>query len=586
VASITLGVADIVDTQGYGGYTIKARLRKVDGGGTPGGSDASVKAELLYDGSVIAESTTTTVSSAIFATVSWVLSTNVTEWFPSSPDVSLFSIKIIQQTSGRYVAMSAVQLQRTVFTKPSFGMASTYGASLLSWPLYGDLRVPFRKNRRLGFDVWLEGTPTSAATFRVKIGVPDNTNQYEGALSTVAHMHCGIGTTMNHTHNSDEETYKLTFLDGNWRPNGTVDDVFTFRPTDYDSDFGYRRSMSGAFSYVWLRWDTEIPAIQIATATYNGVTKNFLRYIPEDTGHAVKTTYHRANTATGDVYVYNAKPGGIWKADKPTTFVLEQPVQCSTTNSFTDVDFTDIADFPKTILVQIAIPPRLLTWIESDTWTCPDGVTSVQCKCYGAGGGSGGVNEDANTSTGGGGGGGYSHDLTLAVTPGQTYTITIGAGGTAGTLGGGNGGNGGFTEFFYGGSALVKANGGSGSVGASGGGIEPGAAGASTTGAVGVVKYAGGAGADAGTNGGGVMNGGGGGSSGRTAGAGSTATNSTGATATGGGAGGDGRVVSTGIDSESEDGVTPGGGAGGTAAFAAVGAAGKTGGGGMLTLYY
>ncbi len=89
-------------------------------------------------------------------------------------------------------------------------------------------------------------------------------------------------------------------------------------------------------------------------------------------------------------------------------------------------------------------------------WTCPADRNVVLVECYGAGGGSG--SSDVGNGGGGGGGGGYCRKL-YAVTPGTTYTITIGAGGNGGTAGG-NGTNGGNTVFDTGGGTPPTANGG------------------------------------------------------------------------------------------------------------------------------
>ena len=63
------------------------------------------------------------------------------------------------------------------------------------------------------------------------------------------------------------------------------------------------------------------------------------------------------------------------------------------------------------------------TWNEqffqsNATWTCPANVTSVSVICVGSGGGSG--------AGGAGGGGGLGWKNSISVTPGQTYTVTVG----------------------------------------------------------------------------------------------------------------------------------------------------------------
>lgn len=90
------------------------------------------------------------------------------------------------------------------------------------------------------------------------------------------------------------------------------------------------------------------------------------------------------------------------------------------------------------------------------TWTAPPGVTRALIIGYGGGGGGGGgVQSTTDTNrrgTGGGGGGGsLQGTAVVTVTPGNSYNIVIGAGGTAGAAGlaGSNtaGGDGGDTTF-------------------------------------------------------------------------------------------------------------------------------------------
>jgi hypothetical protein len=80
------------------------------------------------------------------------------------------------------------------------------------------------------------------------------------------------------------------------------------------------------------------------------------------------------------------------------------------------------------------VPPPPLTVVsftttETTTWTAPAGVSSVEYLVVGGGAG-GGTGYDS----GGGGGGGGGMVLTgiLAVIPGETYTVTVGAGGAGG----------------------------------------------------------------------------------------------------------------------------------------------------------
>lgn len=114
-----------------------------------------------------------------------------------------------------------------------------------------------------------------------------------------------------------------------------------------------------------------------------------------------------------------------------------------------------------------AITERTVEFTSSGTWVCPSGVYSADFLVVGAGGAGGGTATSTATNRsacGGGGGGGAVKYRTLPVTPGNSYTITVGAGGTgAAALGGGNGG---FSEVVLSGSTLIRSYGGTGGQGA------------------------------------------------------------------------------------------------------------------------
>ncbi len=99
------------------------------------------------------------------------------------------------------------------------------------------------------------------------------------------------------------------------------------------------------------------------------------------------------------------------------------------------------------------------------TWVCPSNVYAVDVLAVSGGGGGGGTNAvdsatTARTAAGGGGGGGGVVKRTLPVTPGTSYTITIGAGG-AGGVGAANAAAGGTTSF----GALLSVSGGGAGIG-------------------------------------------------------------------------------------------------------------------------
>lgn len=85
--------------------------------------------------------------------------------------------------------------------------------------------------------------------------------------------------------------------------------------------------------------------------------------------------------------------------------------------------------------------PTQETFNSSTTWVCPAGVSQVLAECWG-GGASARHSEASNGRRGGAGGGGFGSSL-ISVIPGNTYTVTVGAGGIggSGTFNGASGGD-------------------------------------------------------------------------------------------------------------------------------------------------
>jgi len=73
------------------------------------------------------------------------------------------------------------------------------------------------------------------------------------------------------------------------------------------------------------------------------------------------------------------------------------------------------------------------TYTASGTWVCPSGVTSVDVECLA--GGSGGRRPSGGSGGRGGGGGAYSKKVGITVVPGNSYTVTVGAGGAENAFG-------------------------------------------------------------------------------------------------------------------------------------------------------
>jgi hypothetical protein len=119
-----------------------------------------------------------------------------------------------------------------------------------------------------------------------------------------------------------------------------------------------------------------------------------------------------------------------------------------------------------------------ITATGAGTFVVPCGVTSITVSAWGGGGAGGAADNNPNGGSGGGGGGFCSY--TVAVIPGQSIPLTVGAGGAGGN---GNGGTGGNTTIL-----ALTANGGTG------GGQNQGAAGTGGTAAGGTTNVAGGPG--------------------------------------------------------------------------------------------
>jgi hypothetical protein len=193
------------------------------------------------------------------------------------------------------------------------------------------------------------------------------------------------------------------------------------------------------------------------------------------------------------------------------------------------------------------------TFTTSGTWTCPQGVTSIQVEAWGGGGG-GGYGGGTNKYGGGGGGGGaYTKNTSVTVIPGTSYTVTVGTGGAGGSTSNGltaNGSNGTASTAVFG-ATTITANPGLGGKGynntptGGAGGIGGTANGGS--GATGTTTYSGGGGGAAGTTG----NGG-------------NATTSTGGTSGGGNAGAGGAGNAANFADGIIGGNYGGGGGGGT----------------------
>ncbi|MCC6601215.1 MAG: hypothetical protein IT223_11165 [Crocinitomicaceae bacterium] len=98
------------------------------------------------------------------------------------------------------------------------------------------------------------------------------------------------------------------------------------------------------------------------------------------------------------------------------------------------------------------------------SWKVPACASYICIEAWGGGGGGGGNATQSGSYAGAGGGGAYGQEC-FNVTPGTTYTVTVGAGGTGGSSSGGAGGSGGSSSV----GSLITAGGGYGGTGNAGG---------------------------------------------------------------------------------------------------------------------
>jgi hypothetical protein len=137
---------------------------------------------------------------------------------------------------------------------------------------------------------------------------------------------------------------------------------------------------------------------------------------------------------------------------------------------------------------------RAVSYSATGSFVVPTGVTSVFMFIFGGGGGGGAGRTDTDSSGdvktsidsagGDGGGGGVACEL-VSVTPGQTYTFTIGAGGAGGNSSGGAGGAGGSSSLLNPSAVtVISATGGAGGQGGLANGVD-GATGANGVGSSG-----------------------------------------------------------------------------------------------------
>jgi len=203
--------------------------------------------------------------------------------------------------------------------------------------------------------------------------------------------------------------------------------------------------------------NTAIPVNVTVQPDYNGITTDIttvgnLFYFEGDSNSAVTQTITVTNTGNGktltiddivsqnDYIVVNSVPGPIGynflsKTVESASFTISPAILSEgvyqdylTINS--DATNNPAYTIPVTVNVKRASGRVALDTQGTYTWQVPDHVYYIQLLGVGSGAGGGtSISNDVVLQGGGGGGGGsgaYSYNSNLAVTPGETLTITIG----------------------------------------------------------------------------------------------------------------------------------------------------------------
>ncbi len=171
----------------------------------------------------------------------------------------------------------------------------------------------------------------------------------------------------------------------------------------YDAVTRYRQP-GGDRAYIG--WKDNINAFMVSTSN-PGSSRDFV--VKNNSRVGVGTTDPRsALEVNGGVQI--GDDGDICDASKAGTFRFHDGV----------LEFCNGARWG---VVNVRYEPTVISFstVGTTTWTCPAGVTSLRVLVVGGGGGGG--------RAGGGGGGGMIDHPAYAVTPGLTYTVTVGNGG-------------------------------------------------------------------------------------------------------------------------------------------------------------
>jgi hypothetical protein len=197
----------------------------------------------------------------------------------------------------------------------------------------------------------------------------------------------------------------------------------------------------------------------IGTATGGDTTASVAFTAPANVGGSAITSYAVQST-----------PGGIG-ASGASSPITVSGLSNGTAYTFRVTALNSYGPSPASASSN-SVTPTVVTGQQAYTtagtysWVAPAGVTSVSVVAVGGGGGGQfGENNAGNPGTAAGGGGGGVYKNTITVIPGNSYTVVVGAGGTAGNYNSAtNAGSGGTSSF----NSTVGATGGGSGASSSG----------------------------------------------------------------------------------------------------------------------
>ena len=220
---------------------------------------------------------------------------------------------------------------------------------------------------------------------------------------------------------------------------------------------GSRAPVAGTLNAIYATGEI-IPDTTIASVTATSTTSWTFNILGiKGTGYLSVAAVITATSVTGSF--------GLGNTVLVRSIVDNTQITCYVTGTTTPIAGTIVGPYLTGITGSLPAQPGDATYVTTGTysWTAPAGVTSVSVVAVGGGGGGG-----FQWSSGGGGGGGLGWKNNIPVTPGQSYTVVVGAGGESTANATNNSTNLGGTSYFISTATVAGYGGGQGGPGSTG----------------------------------------------------------------------------------------------------------------------